>query len=143
VNAEEFQQAVKEAKELIKMVEATSVSRMRLVAGGFKILIERSLAPSGAVAAVPMAASVQADGHIHRVLSPMVGTFYHAPAPGQAPFIEVGARVVQGQTIGIVEAMKVMNTISSDVSGIVLEILVPSGQAVQFEQPLVAIDTTG
>jgi acetyl-CoA carboxylase biotin carboxyl carrier protein len=143
VNAEDFQQAVKEAKELIKMLEATSVSRMRLVAGGFKILVERTLVQSGAAVPMPVASSIQADGNIHRVLSPMVGTFYHSPAPGQAPFVEVGSRVVQGQAIGIVEAMKVMNTISSDVSGIVVEILVPSGQAVQFEQPLVAIDTTG
>jgi biotin carboxyl carrier protein len=143
VSAEDFQQAVKEAKELIKALEATSVARVRLVAGGFKIALERRIAPSGAAAPMPVASSAQADGNMHRVLSPMVGTFYHAPAPGQPPFVEVGARVVQGQAIGIVEAMKVMNTIASDVSGVVVEFLVPSGQAVQFEQPLLAIDTSG
>jgi acetyl-CoA carboxylase biotin carboxyl carrier protein len=143
VSSEDVQEAVKEAKELIKMLESTSVSRMRLVTGGFKILIERVRAQTGADAPPSVASSVPTGDGFHRVLSPMVGTFYHSSGPGQPSFVEVGSRVGQGQTIGIVEAMKVMNEITSDVSGIVLEILVPNGRAVEFEQPLITIDPKG
>ena len=144
MSSEDVQQAVKEAKELIKMLESSSVSRMQLITGNFKILVERKLAQASGAVAPPSGASAAATGDgLYRVLSPMVGTFYHSSSPGEAPFVEVGARVQRGQKIGIVEAMKVMNEISSDASGVVVEILVGNGQAVEFEQPLIAIDTKG
>ena len=143
MSEENVHHAINEAKELIKMLESTSVRRLRLVAGDFRIMIERALSEAGAPAPSATAtAGVTSDG-LHRVLSPMVGTFYHAASPGAAPFVAVGARVERGQTIGIVEAMKVLNEIGSDASGVVVEILVPNGQAVEFEQPLIAIDTKG
>lgn len=145
---ENIRQAVNEAKELIKMLESTSVRRLRLVAGDFHIAVERAMAEPGAPA--PMAAapgSAAAAGKVvdglHRVLSPMVGTFYHASSPGSAPFVDVGSRVTKGQTVGIVEAMKVMNEVPSDASGVVVEILVSNGQAVEFDQPLITIDPKG
>jgi len=74
------------------------------------------------------------------VQSPMVGTFYRAPAPGEAPFVEVGDRVRVGQSVCIIEAMKLMNEIESEVSGQVMEILVQNGQPVEYGQPLMRIN---
>jgi len=139
-----IQQAVTEAKELVRMLETSSVRRLVLASGDFKIVVDRTGrdAASGpaTVVAGPAGAAATTDQR-HRVLSPMVGTFYHARSPGAKPFIAVGGRVERGQTIGIVEAMKVMNEVPSDAAGVVVEILVPDGQSVQFEQPLVVIDT--
>ncbi len=140
-----IQQAVAEAKELVRMLETSSVRRLVLASGDFKIVVDRTgrdAAASGPATPVtgPVGAAAPTDQR-HRVLSPMVGTFYHARSPGTKPFIAVGGRVERGQTIGIVEAMKVMNEVPSDAAGVVVEILVPDGQSVQFEQPLVVIDT--
>ncbi|ARV61724.1 acetyl-CoA carboxylase, biotin carboxyl carrier protein [Nostocales cyanobacterium HT-58-2] len=72
--------------------------------------------------------------------SPMVGTFYRAPGPGEAPFVEAGDRVKSGQTVCIIEAMKLMNEIESEVSGQVVEILVQNGEPVEYGQPLMRIN---
>ncbi|MFL0659923.1 acetyl-CoA carboxylase biotin carboxyl carrier protein [Cylindrospermopsis raciborskii UAM/DH-MRr] len=74
------------------------------------------------------------------VQSPMVGTFYRAPAPGEAPFVEVGDRVRVGQSVCIIEAMKLMNEIEAEVSGQVMEILVQNGQPVEYGQPLMRVN---
>ncbi|HLP92246.1 MAG TPA: acetyl-CoA carboxylase biotin carboxyl carrier protein [Nostocaceae cyanobacterium] len=74
------------------------------------------------------------------VTSPMVGTFYRAPAPGEAPFVEVGDRIRANQTVCIIEAMKLMNEIEAEVSGQVIEILVQNGQPVEYGQPLLRIN---
>ncbi|PMB37726.1 acetyl-CoA carboxylase, biotin carboxyl carrier protein [Fischerella thermalis CCMEE 5208] len=74
------------------------------------------------------------------VTSPMVGTFYRAPAPGEPPFVEVGDRIRSGQTVCIIEAMKLMNEIEAEVSGQVVEILVQNGEPVEYGQPLMRID---
>ncbi|TAF04526.1 MAG: acetyl-CoA carboxylase biotin carboxyl carrier protein [Nostocales cyanobacterium] len=74
------------------------------------------------------------------VQSPMVGTFYRAPAPGEAPFVEVGDRVKVGQSVCIIEAMKLMNEIEAEVSGQVMEILVQNGEPVEYGQPLMRIN---
>jgi len=148
VAEERVQQAINEAKELIKMLEATSVRRISLAAGDFKIEVERTFAEA-APSAAPVAgaagapAAPAADDGLHRVTAPMVGTFYHAGSPGAKPFVEVGTSVEKGQTIGIIEAMKVMNQVPSDAAGVVVEILVPDGQPVEFEQPLIVLDTKG
>jgi acetyl-CoA carboxylase biotin carboxyl carrier protein len=93
--------------------------------------------PAGAPAAVAEKAGPPEGTHILR--SPIVGTFYHAPAPDADPFVEVGARVKKGQVVCIVEAMKLMNEIESDVDGVVLEIYPQNAQAVEFSEPLFAI----
>ncbi|RZR22163.1 acetyl-CoA carboxylase biotin carboxyl carrier protein, partial [Vibrio vulnificus] len=87
--------------------------------------------------AAPAAAAVPAG---HQVLSPMVGTFYRSPSPDAKAFIEVGQSVTAGQTLCIVEAMKMMNQIEADKSGVVTAILVEDGQPVEFDQPLVVIE---
>jgi acetyl-CoA carboxylase biotin carboxyl carrier protein len=95
-------------------------------------------AEAPAVAAAPAAPAVAApQGHV--VTSPMVGTFYRAPSPGADPFVQVGDTVKEGQTICIIEAMKLLNEIESDKSGVVKEILVENGQAVEYGQPLFVV----
>jgi acetyl-CoA carboxylase biotin carboxyl carrier protein len=74
------------------------------------------------------------------VRAPMVGTFYHAPAPGEPPFVSVGGTVDADTVIGIVEAMKLMNQITADQSGVVRDVLAPDGRPVEFEQPLLLLD---
>ena len=74
------------------------------------------------------------------VRSPMVGTFYHAPAPGEAPFVSVGGVVEPDTVIGVVEAMKLMNQITAERAGVVRTVLVPDGKPVEFEQPLLVLD---
>ncbi|WP_341525174.1 acetyl-CoA carboxylase biotin carboxyl carrier protein [Nostoc sp. UHCC 0302] len=80
------------------------------------------------------------DQRLVEVPSPMVGTFYRAPAPGEAPFVEVGDRVRKGQTVCIIEAMKLMNEIEAEISGQVMEILLQNGDPVEYGQPLMRIN---
>ncbi|TFW27819.1 acetyl-CoA carboxylase biotin carboxyl carrier protein, partial [Massilia arenosa] len=94
-------------------------------------------APVAAPAAAAPAAAPEPTGHI--VKSPMVGTFYRASSPGAAAFVEVGQSVKQGDTLCIIEAMKLLNEIDADVSGTVTQVLVENGQPVEFGQPLFVI----
>ncbi len=91
---------------------------------------------AGAVAAEPAA---DADAGLHMVKSPIVGTFYGSPSPGASPFVAPGDHVEKGQVIGIIEAMKLMNEIESDVAGEVVKCLVSNGQAIEFGQPLFSV----
>jgi acetyl-CoA carboxylase biotin carboxyl carrier protein len=75
----------------------------------------------------------------YAITAPMIGTFYSAPAPGEAPFVQLGDRVEIGQVIGIIEAMKIMNEIAADRSGIVKEVLVANAQAVEYGSPLIRL----
>ena len=96
-------------------------------------------APAAPVAPAP-AGAVAVEEDLHTVRSPLVGTFYAAPSPDEAPFVSPGETVTVGQTLGIVEAMKLMNSIVSDVAGTVVEVLVENGSSVEFDQPLVRIE---
>jgi acetyl-CoA carboxylase biotin carboxyl carrier protein len=89
--------------------------------------------------ALPVTPPPTADQKLVEVSSPMVGTFYRSPAPNEAPFVDVGDRVRRGQTVCIIEAMKLMNEIETEVSGQVIEILVQNGEAVEYGQPLMRI----
>ena len=95
-------------------------------------------APQATPAAPAPAASAEVSGHA--VLSPMVGTFYRSPSPDAAPFVEVGKSVNVGDTLCIVEAMKMMNRIESDKAGVIKAILVNDGEAVEFDQKLFIIE---
>lgn len=88
----------------------------------------------------PVAAPTSIDPKLAEVTSPMVGTFYRAPAPGEAAFVEVGDRIRNGQTVCIIEAMKLMNEIETEVSGQVIEILVQNGDPIEYGQPLMRIN---
>jgi acetyl-CoA carboxylase biotin carboxyl carrier protein len=144
-----------EARDLIKRLEGSSVQRFSVEAGGTKIEIERAgagappaiAAPAGAASASLPAvaaeeAAPEADGRIP-VIAPLVGTFYRAPQPGAKPFVEVGDVVDEGQTVAIVEAMKLMNHVKTDQGGRVAEILCQDGDWVEFEQPLIYLEPVG
>ncbi len=94
-------------------------------------------APAGAPAAAPVGVVAEPTGHV--VKSPMVGTFYRSSAPGSPAFVEVGSTIKEGETLCIIEAMKLLNEIDSDFSGTVTKILVENGQPVEFGQPLFVI----
>lgn len=141
------QLVLKEAKDLVRALEGTATSRVRISAGALVIEIERdgmpiySSAVGGPVASAGGAAA-PAPG-LMPVVSPLVGVFYTAASPGAKAFVQVGDRVERGQVVGIVEAMKVMNEVTSDYRGVVKEILVSNGDAVQYEARLMLIDTSG
>lgn len=92
-----------------------------------------------AVAAAPLAQVEQVEVQGHVVAAPMIGTFYASPSPGDPPFVEVGDTVEIGQTIGIIEAMKIMNEITSDRAGVVAEVLARNAEAVEYGSPLIRI----
>jgi len=96
-----------------------------------------AIGPAPQPASAPVAADP--DAGLHIVKSPIVGTFYGSPSPGAAPFVAPGDRVTKGQVIGVVEAMKLMNEIESDVTGEIVKCLVSNGQPIEFGQPLFSI----
>ncbi|WP_250513956.1 acetyl-CoA carboxylase biotin carboxyl carrier protein [Caballeronia sp. INDeC2] len=157
---------LRKLKTLIDLVSESGISELEVTEGEGKVRIVKNAAPvyvqapqqyapqaqapaaphfpgageagapaAAAAAAAPAAAAPQ--GHI--VTSPMVGSFYRAPSPGADPFIQVGDTVKEGQTLCIIEAMKLLNEIESDKAGVVKEILVENGQAVEYGQPLFVI----
>ena len=133
-----------EARDLIKRLEGSSVQRFAVEAGDTRIEIERGI-PSG-IAVSAGAVAPSEDGAVaevenrHPIVAPLVGTIYRAGQPGADPFVKVGDVVEPGQTVVIVEAMKLMNQVQSDVKGTVSEILVEDGQWVEFEQVLIYLD---
>jgi acetyl-CoA carboxylase biotin carboxyl carrier protein len=135
-----------EARDLIKRLEGSSVQRFAVEAGDTRIEIERGI-PSG-IAGVQVAASAGSEDGAdaaavetrHPIVAPLVGTVYRSGQPGADPFVKVGDVVEPGQTVVIVEAMKLMNQVQSDVKGTVAEILVEDGQWVEFEQVLIYLD---
>jgi acetyl-CoA carboxylase biotin carboxyl carrier protein len=147
---------LRKLKTLIDLVSESNVSeleiteaegKVRIVKGGGAVVQQFVAAPMQApvaAQAAPAAAAVAElpapaqTGHI--VKSPMVGTFYRAASPGAKPFIEVGAQVKEGDTICIIEAMKILNEIEADKSGTVTRILGENGQAVEYGQPLFVIE---
>jgi acetyl-CoA carboxylase biotin carboxyl carrier protein len=147
--ASAIQLVLKETKDLIKWLEGTSTRRLKLKAAGLDIEVERqeitvvaSAAPAVVVAGASAGPAAAAPGRMP-VVAPLVGVFYRAPNPGAKPFVEVGDTVERGQKVGIVEAMKMMNEVTSDYRGQVAEFLVANGDTVQYEQTLMLIDVTG
>lgn len=100
-------------------------------------------APAAAEPAAAPAPAAEVPGEGTAIESPSVGLFWRAPAPGAAPFVEVGGRVAVGETVAIVEVMKLMNHVASPVDGVVAAILVENGAAVEFGQPIVVVDHEG
>jgi len=112
-----------------------------LLAGGFQI-VQHAVDSSAQSAPTASAAPPKLAPNLKQITSPMVGTFYRAPAPDADPFVDTGQAVEVGQTVCIVEAMKLMNEIGSDVRGIVRQALVENGQPVEFGQPLFLVEPT-
>ena len=121
---------LRKLKTLIDLVAESGVSELEVTEGEDKVRIVKNPAP---VLAAPVAPAG------HAVKSPMVGTFYRAPTPGADAFVKIGDTVKEGQTLCIIEAMKLLNEIESDKSGVVKEILCENGQGVEFGQALFII----
>ncbi|OZI14222.1 acetyl-CoA carboxylase, biotin carboxyl carrier protein [Sodalis-like symbiont of Philaenus spumarius] len=139
---------IRKIKKLIELVEESSISELEISEGEESVRISRATAPPAypmmqqayipAVQQQSAAAAATMSGHLVR--SPMVGTFYRTPSPDAKPFVEVGQKVNVGDTLCIVEAMKMMNQIESDKAGVVKAILLDNGQPVEFDEPLVVIE---
>ncbi|KQR63154.1 acetyl-CoA carboxylase biotin carboxyl carrier protein [Acidovorax sp. Leaf160] len=147
---------LRKLKTLIDLVSESNVSeleiteaegKVRIVKGGGAVVQQFAPAPMQAApaAAAPAAAAPAAQeaapaqtGHV--VKSPMVGTFYRAASPGAKAFVEVGSQVKEGETVCIIEAMKILNEIEADKSGTITRILGENGQAVEYGQPLFVIE---
>jgi acetyl-CoA carboxylase biotin carboxyl carrier protein len=146
---------LRKLKKLIDLVEASGIAELEITEGEEKVRIAKSIAgtpmmmhapqmmhaAAPAAVAAPVAAAPAEDavpeGHIVR--SPMVGTFYRAPAPGSKNFAEVGQSVNAGDTVCIIEAMKLLNEIEADQGGVIKAILVENGQPVEYGEPLFVI----
>lgn len=170
-NTSDHGDIVASVRELVDMMSQGGIGELKLKSGEFKVhlrteavalaanspAVSMQAAPAAnwapfptAPAAAPESAAPAAEsapaaepvkeGHI--VTSPMIGTFYSASAPGEPAFVQVGDDVETGQTIGIIEAMKIMNEITADKSGVVVEIMVENSEAVEYGTPLVRISNS-
>ncbi len=155
---------IRKVKKLIELLEESGINEIEIHEGEESVRISRSsgatttvmtapaavshlppLAPAAApiaAATVPAEESSSAEAALsgHVVRAPMVGTFYRAPSPGAKPFVDVGTKVKSGETLCIIEAMKMLNQIESDIDGVVKEILVENGQPIEYDQPLFIIE---
>ncbi len=146
---------LRKLKKLIDLVQESGIGEIEITEGEEKVRISRQLAggpvmmaspqmqPMGmapqAMPAAPAAPPPEPEPTGHTLKSPMVGTFYRAPSPGAPSFAEVGQSVTKGQTVCIIEAMKLLNEIESDATGTIKAILVENGQPVEYGQPLFLI----
>ena len=147
---------IRKVKKLIELLEESGINEIEIREGEESVRISRAPAAIGAPVTVPVhlppavtapvAVSVNEQSREsetlptdHIVTSPMVGTLYRAPSPGSKPFVEVGSIVRAGETLCIIEAMKMLNPIEADKDGVVRAILVESGQPVEYGQSLFAI----
>lgn len=149
---------IRKVKKLIELLEESDIAEIEIHEGEESVRISRTstlampmmaapmaapVAPAGVAAATPSATAVadsapaEPEGHLIR--APMVGTFYRASSPGAKAFVEEGQAVKPGETLCIIEAMKILNQIESDKAGTVKQILVENGQPVEYNQPLFVI----
>lgn len=137
-------------KEIIGFLEGTDITELLIEKEGVKIKIRRDRPLSAfeikktptptAVTTSAEVSSGSSEEHLHTITSPIVGTFFRSSSPDAAPFVEVGSKVKKGQVLCIVEAMKLMNEIESDVDGTVVKILVENNQPVEYGEPLFLIE---
>jgi len=150
---------IRKVKKLIELLDESGIAEIEITEGEESVRISR-YAPGAAVAAAPVAMAAPAPAALaatpaaaaapaeaaepeedgFEVTAPMVGTFYAASSPGAAPYVQVGDRVNEGDTLCIIEAMKMMNQIEADVSGVVKSIRLQNGEPVEFGQTLIVID---
>lgn len=144
---------LRKIKTLIDLVQQSGISELEITEGEERVRISRHGAP-GSVSYAPMPGNYTLPPEIvapaapvappaqtgHTLKSPMVGTFYRCPSPGTPSFAEVGQAVIKGQTLCIIEAMKLLNEIESDAAGVIKAIMVENGQPVEYGQPLFIIE---
>jgi acetyl-CoA carboxylase biotin carboxyl carrier protein len=144
---------LRKLKKLIDLVQESGIAELEITEGEERVRINRTHAGNPAVyypqspPAAPATAEISPAGVPattaeagHTLKSPMVGTFYRSPSPGSPPFVEVGQSVTKGQTLCIIEAMKLLNEIESDVAGTIKAVLVENGQPVEYGHPLFVIE---
>ncbi|ANY63180.1 acetyl-CoA carboxylase, biotin carboxyl carrier protein [Comamonas aquatica] len=131
---------ITEAEGKVRIVKSGGNVVQQFVAAPMQAAPVQAAAPVAAATAAAEAPAAPAAVAGHQVKSPMVGTFYRASSPGAKAFVEVGAQVKEGETLCIIEAMKILNEIEADKSGTVTRILVDNGQAVEYGQPLFVIE---
>ncbi len=148
---------IRKVKKLIELLDESGVAEIEIKEGEESVRISRGVAqnqlmmqqpmqfqhaaaPAMAAEAAPVAQAQDSAPSGHSVKSPMVGTYYEAPAPGQPSFVEVGKSVKVGETLCIIEAMKMLNQIEADKSGVIKAILVENAQPVEFGQALFIIE---
>lgn len=143
---------LRKLKKIIELVEESGIAELEITEGEEKVRVTKSTFPTQGYAAptaapapqpvvapdAPAPAKGLPDGHVMK--SPMVGTFYRSSAPGSPAFVEVGQTVKEGDTLCIIEAMKLLNEIESDKSGVIRAILAENGQPVEYGEPLFVID---
>ncbi len=152
-----------EVTEIMRLVEQSGFDELTLELDGTKICIRRGASPKTTAGSTPPATGVDdapvsgdaalvspdsrqepgGDAHALPVSAPLLGTFYRAPKPGAAPFVEVGSPVEEETVVGIIEVMKLMNTVRSGVRGTVTEILVADGELVEYGQTLLRVRKVG
>ena len=145
---------LRKLKTLIDLVAESDIEELEVTEGESKVRIVKSSAshhqmvmmqpqvahqPAQIQVATPLEVAAPAVPEGHVVKSPMVGTFYRSSAPGAAAFVEIGSEIKEGETLCIIEAMKLLNEIEADATGVVKKILVENGQPVEFGQPLFII----
>ena len=142
---------IRKIKKLIEIIEESDIAELEITEGEESIRINRysSTAPVAIAAPAPVAIAVAptADDAAaapeisgHAVKSPMVGTFYRSASPGSAPFVEIGQSIKEGETLCIIEAMKILNQIEADKSGVIKKILIENAQPVEYDQALFIIE---
>jgi acetyl-CoA carboxylase biotin carboxyl carrier protein len=148
---------IRKVKKLIELLEESGISEIEISEGEESVRISRypkpgtvttavaaaapaAAAPAAALAAPPSAPETPPPSRGQQITAPMVGTFYSGPAPGAKPFVEIGTEVKPGDTLCVIEAMKMMNQIESEFAGRVVSILVENGNPVEFGQPLFVIE---
>lgn len=145
---------IRKIKKLIDLIEESDIAEIEISEGEESVRISRysanvavaqptafaAPAPAAAPVAAPAAAPVEEKITGHAVKSPMVGTFYRSASPDSAPFVEIGQSVSAGQTLCIIEAMKILNQIEADKSGKIKQILVENAHPVEYGQPLFIIE---
>ncbi len=148
---------IRKVKKLIELLEESGIAEIEISEGEESVRISRysreapvyslPTMPQAAVLAAPVASAVAAQETIseppnrgHEIKAPMVGTYYGAPAPGAKPFVQIGSEVKAGDTLCIIEAMKMMNQIEASVSGRVVSILADNGEPVEFDQVLFIVE---
>lgn len=154
---------IRKVKKLIELLEESGIAEIEIHEGEESVRISRHSTGPAMTAAQPATAWVGPPGFVpsptleptqpaaaseptpsipegHVVKSPMVGSFYRAPSPGAKPFVDIGQRVEEGDTLCIIEAMKILNQIEADKAGVIAAILVENGEPVQYDEPLFIIE---
>jgi acetyl-CoA carboxylase biotin carboxyl carrier protein len=142
---------IDDLKELISLLQDTDITEIQLEKDGTKVKIRRqmlvsSLEMRSKSAPVTIEKTAETEEEVQRLItvtSPIVGTFYRSPSPEAPSFVEAGMRVKKGQVICIIEAMKLMNEIESEVEGVIVRALVENGQPVEYGEPLFLIEPVG